>query len=69
MLSKHNTKMESNEHNNVQSIDHQIKSDYDFIMKDCPNLIPSQWEMVGENYRQFSLYDFYYETRVINSVK
>ena len=50
-------------------IDPQIKSDYDFIMKDCPQLISSQWEMVGENYKQFSLYNTYYETKVSNCIE
>ena len=49
-------------------IDPQIKSDYDLIMKDCPKLASSQWEMVGEHYKQFSIYDTYYETKVTNCI-
>ena len=55
--------------NNKIDIDPQIKSDYDLIMKDCPKLISSQWEMVGENYKQFSLYNAYYETKVSNCIE
>ena len=44
-------------------------TDYDLIMKDCPKLISSQWEMVGENYKQFSLYNTYYETKVSNCIE
>lgn len=54
--------------NNQNDIDPQIKSDYDLIMKDCPKLISSQWEMVGENYKQFSLYGAYFETKVTNCI-
>ena len=55
-----------NKDNKQNIIDPQIKSDYDLIMKDCPKLVSSQWEMVGENYKQFSLYDTYFETKVTN---
>lgn len=55
--------------NNQIDIDPQIKSDYDLIMKDCPKLISSQWEMVGENYKQFSLYNTYYDTKVSNCIE
>ena len=55
--------------NSQNDIDPQIKSDYDLIMKDCPKLISSQWEMVGENYKQFSLYETYYETKVSNCIQ
>lgn len=51
-----------------KEIDHKIKSDYDLIMKNCPNIISSQWEMVGENFKQFSLYETLYETKVTNSI-
>ena len=51
-----------------KEVDPQIKSDYELIMKDCPKFISSQWEMVGENYKQFSLYETYYETKVSNCV-
>lgn len=57
-----------NKDNKQNIIDPQIKSDYDLIMKDCPKLVSSQWEMVGENYKQFSLYDTYYETKVTNCI-
>lgn len=60
--------MDIKEQNRQNDIDPQIKSDYDFIMKDCPQLISSQWEMVGENYKQFSLYDTYYETKASNCI-
>lgn len=60
--------MDIKEQNRQNDIDPQIKSNYDFIMKDCPQLISSQWEMVGENYKQFSLYDTYYETKVSNCI-
>ena len=54
---------------NIQnSIDPQIKSDYDLIMKGCPKLMSSQWEMIGENYKQFSLYNTCYETKVTNHI-
>ncbi len=56
------------EKNSQIDIDPQIKSGYDLIMKDCPKLISSQWEMVGENYKQFSLYESYYETKVSNCI-
>ena len=56
------------EKNSQIDIDPQLKSDYDFIMKDCPKMVSSQWEMVGENYKQFSLYDTYYETKVTNCI-
>lgn len=56
------------EKNSQIDIDPQIKSDYDLIMKDCQKIISSQWEMVGENYKQFSLYDTYYETKVTNCI-
>ena len=61
--------MDIKEHNSQCDIDTQIKSDYDLIMRGCPKLISSQWEMVGENYKQFSLYETYYETRVSNSIQ
>ena len=51
-----------------KEIDHKIKSDYDLIMKNCPNIISSQWKMVGENFKQFSLYETLYETKVTNSI-
>ena len=54
--------------NMPNSIDPQIKSDYDLIMKGCPKLMSSQWEMIGENYKQFSLYNTYYETKVTNHI-
>ena len=57
-----------NKDNKQNIIDPQIKSDYDLIMKDCPKLVSSQWEMVGENYKQFSIYDTYYETKVTNCI-
>lgn len=57
-----------NKDNKQNIIDPQIKSDYDLIMKDCPKLVSSQWEMVGENYKQFSLYDTYFETKVTNCI-
>ena len=57
-----------NKDNKQNIIDPQINSDYDLIMKDCPKLVSSQWEMVGENYKQFSLYDTYYETKVTNCI-
>jgi hypothetical protein len=57
-----------NKDNKQNIIDPQIQSDYDLIMKDCPKLVSSQWEMVGENYKQFSLYDTYYETKVTNCI-
>ena len=60
--------MDIKDQNRQNNIDPQIKSDYDLIMKDCPQLISSQWEMVGENYKQFSLYDTYYETKVSNCI-
>jgi len=60
--------MNIKEHNGQSDIDPQIKSGYDLIMKDCPKLISSQWEMVGENYKQFSLYESYYETKVSNCI-
>lgn len=60
--------MDIKEQNRQNNIDPQIQSDYDLIMKDCPQLISSQWEMVGENYKQFSLYDTYYETKVSNCI-
>ena len=60
--------MDIKEHNSQSDIDPQIKSGYDLIMKDCPKLISSQWEMVGENYKQFSLYESYYETKVSNCI-
>lgn len=61
--------MDSKDNKRQNDIDPQIKSDYDLIMKDCPKLVPSQWEMIGENYKQFSLYDTYYETKVSNCIK
>lgn len=61
--------MDNKDNNKQSSVDPQIKSDYDLIMKDCPKLVSSQWEMVGENYKQFSLYDTYYETKVTNCIK
>jgi hypothetical protein len=61
--------MDSKENSDINNIDPQIKSDYDLIMKDCPKLISSQWEMVGENYKQFSLYETYYETKVSNCIQ
>lgn len=61
--------MDSKENSDINNIDPQIKSDYDLIMKDCPELISSQWEMVGENYKQFSLYETYYETKVSNCIQ
>ena len=61
--------MNMKECNSQNDIDPQIKSDYDLIMKDCPKLISSQWEMVGENYKQFSLYETYYETKVSNCIQ
>ena len=62
------TKEHCNSFNNgiVKDIDSQIKSDYDMIMKNCPKIISSQWEKIGENYKQFSLYDDNYETKVLN---
>lgn len=60
--------MDNKENNKENIIDPQIKSDYDLIMRDCPKIISSQWEMVGENYKQFSLYETYYETKVTNSI-
>lgn len=60
--------METKEGKKHNDIDLQIKLDFDFIMKDCPKFISSSWEMVGENYKQFSLYKVYYETRVTNSI-
>ena len=60
--------MDIKKHDNQNDIDPQIKSNYDLIMKDCPILISSQWEMVGENYKQFSLYESYFETRVTNCI-
>lgn len=60
--------MDKNRNNKID-IDPQIKSDYDLIMKDCPKIISSQWEMVGENYKQFSLYNTYYETKVSNCIE
>lgn len=59
--------MKTKEKNNID-IDLQIESGFDLIMKDCPKLISSPWEMVGENYKQFSLYETYYETKVTNSI-
>ena len=50
----------------INDINPQIQSKYDLIMKDCPKIIPSEWEKVGENYEQFSLYNTYYETKVTN---
>lgn len=52
----------------IKTIDPQIKANFDLIMKDCPKFLPSQWEMVGENYKQFSLYEVYYETKVSNCI-
>lgn len=60
--------MDNKGQNNQDDIDSQIKSQYDLIMKDCPILISSQWEMVGENYKQFSLYQTYYDTEVSNCI-
>lgn len=60
--------MDIKKHDNQNDIDPQIKSNYDLIMKGCPILISSQWEMVGENYKQFSLYESYFETRVTNCI-
>ena len=60
--------MDSSEHNKTMDIDPQIKSNYDLIMKNCPKFISSPWEKVGENYKQFSLYETYYETKVSNCV-
>lgn len=57
--------MKDFDHNDI---DPQIKSDFDLIMKDCPKLISSQWEMVGENFKQFSLYETYYKTKVSNRI-
>lgn len=51
-----------------KEIDSKIQSDYDLIMKNCPNIISSQWEMVGENFKQFSLYETLYETKVTNCI-
>ena len=51
-----------------KEVDPQIKSDFDLIMKDSPKIISSQWEMVGENYKQFSLYDTYYKTKITNCI-
>jgi hypothetical protein len=63
--------MDTKERNNdkTKDIDPKIKSNYDLIMKDCPKIISSQWEKVGENYEQFSLYNTYYETKVTNCTK
>ena len=60
--------MDIKERNRQDDIDPQIKTQYDLIMKDCPKLISSQWEMVGENYKQFSLYETYYESKVSTCV-
>ena len=51
-----------------KEVDPQIKSDFDLIMKDSPKIISSQWEKVGENYKQFSLYDTYYKTKITNCI-
>lgn len=60
--------MDIKEQTSQNDIDPQIKSDYDLIMKNCPKFISSQWEMVGENYKQFSLYETYYETKASNCI-
>ena len=65
---KGQTNIELNIGDDYKEIDHKIKSDYDLIMKNCPNIISSQWEMVGENFKQFSLYETLYETKVTNSI-
>ena len=62
------TNMGIKNYKSLMDIDPQIKSDYDLIMKNCPQLISSKWEMVGENYKQFSLYETYYETKVTNCI-
>ena len=60
--------MNIKEFDSSKDIDSKIQSDYDSIMKDCPNIISSQWEMVGENFKQFSLYETLYETKVTNCI-
>ena len=60
--------MDNKEQNKQNDIDPQIKKQYDLIMKDCPTLISSQWEMVGENFKHFSLYEAYYESKVSNCI-
>ena len=57
------------ERNSEIVIDPQIQSGYDLVMRNCPKLISYQWEMVGENYKQFSLYNTYYETKVSNCIE
>lgn len=50
-------------------VDPKIQSGYDLIMKGFSgNVISSNWEKVGEYFKQFSLYDRYYCTKETNSV-
>lgn len=49
--------------------DPQIQQEYDEIMRGCPkDLLYSKWEMVGEYFKQFSIYDTNYSTHVTNCV-
>ncbi len=51
-------------------IDPNIKVGYDKIMMNYrpQSIIKSNWEKIGENYKQFSLYDNNYKTRVTNKI-
>ena len=49
-------------------VDPQIQLGYELIMKGYSgSIIQSDWEKVGEYFKQFSLYDRYYCTKETNS--
>lgn len=51
-------------------IDPQIEKDFNNLMKDCPtNILNSNWEMNGEYFKKFSIYEESYESKVTNCVQ
>lgn len=63
--------MNSIKKNNTSiDIDPKVKSSYDMIMKNYSNItsLNLKWEKIGENYKQFSLYETHYKTKTTNSI-
>lgn len=51
-------------------IDPQIEKDFNTLMKDCPTInLNSNWEMNGEYFKKFSIYEESYESKVTNCVQ
>lgn len=50
-------------------VDPQVKKDFENLMKDCPQLtLNSKWEMSGEYFKKFSIYEDSYDSNSTNCV-